>query len=918
MEPWEELENPWESEQNIEQELENEMEILKEVESESIPPTNVFEKGTRSSIAFDPETPKKRKSIVPSSPPCGSSPLYSNLQPTPIPSDFDIFNKKVKINIESQLSASSFGSLENKTGLYFESDDDSEIQKSFNDIQSNFTPNGFGFESDDDEPGEFKSKLEANFKFDKDKSPVFKDADYDMEEDPFPSVEQSNSRDFQHSAHRIFQESLQKTRNENSIPPTCLLTNYSIQPSGLHVKAVTSNGDAVYFPTKTKKTTVHQPVSRNILSENIAILIDKAREQIKYDDTTRKMKEMTRGRLNLEGEKKTETKLWIDKYSPKMYIDLVGDEYLNRSILAWVKHWDYCVFGKELKKSLLNVGKGKTHMKFDKPTDKLQRPDKKVLLLAGPPGLGKTTLAHVVAKHAGYNIIEINASDDRGSEVIKNRITSALESKSVFGNKKPNLIIIDEIDGASATGSGDQTFINLLVKIVQGSSDSKGKGKKRERDLRRPIICICNDPFAPVLRPLRMIAQVYTFKPPLYLSLAKRLLEICNWEGLKASLQTMLTLCEMTQGDMRSSINTLQFIKQNTSAVTKKDLISASVGNKDISESWYKVAESIFFQGDPNRKAATDLDKYTFRLKALIDANGDPDKLLHVCFENYFKIKHFEVTGKNTNLESRYVQQASFLHFYDSLQKRIWKDQRYELHEYLAYPIINFYRLFATPVQLNLDFPNNSYHCEVNRKQTAGIEQSLYAGMTPHIKCFWSNHTLNIIELAPYLMNIISPNFKPANIQVLKPPEKLMLERIIKVCIDFGIRLAKQNLENGTVGYSTDPAINMLIDFEPFNKSRRSIASFPYAISNFISNQIEYETIRRSNGVKKPKGIEIEKAFVSSSQSVIESQKPLSELISSNIGKTKLKSEKLSKDFFGRIIKPEEISTSKSNSNICK
>ena len=34
-------------------------------------------------------------------------------------------------------------------------------------------------------------------------------------------------------------------------------------------------------------------------------------------------------------------------------------------------------------------------------------------LLYGPPGLGKTTLAHVVANHAGYKVVEINASDDR-------------------------------------------------------------------------------------------------------------------------------------------------------------------------------------------------------------------------------------------------------------------------------------------------------------------------------------------------------------------------------------------------------------------------------------------------------------------------------------------------------------------------
>lgn len=60
MEPWEEVENPWELEQAIEQEMEMEMEILKQVESEPVPPMNIFERGTRSSIAFDPETPKKR------------------------------------------------------------------------------------------------------------------------------------------------------------------------------------------------------------------------------------------------------------------------------------------------------------------------------------------------------------------------------------------------------------------------------------------------------------------------------------------------------------------------------------------------------------------------------------------------------------------------------------------------------------------------------------------------------------------------------------------------------------------------------------------------------------------------------------------------------------------------------------------
>ena len=41
--------------------------------------------------------------------------------------------------------------------------------------------------------------------------------------------------------------------------------------------------------------------------------------------------------------------------------------------------------------------------------DHLERPERKILLIHGQPGLGKTTLAHVVAETAGYSVIEINA-----------------------------------------------------------------------------------------------------------------------------------------------------------------------------------------------------------------------------------------------------------------------------------------------------------------------------------------------------------------------------------------------------------------------------------------------------------------------------------------------------------------------------
>lgn len=97
-------------------------------------------------------------------------------------------------------------------------------------------------------------------------------------------------------------------------------------------------------------------------------------------------------------------------------------------ILTWIKSWDYVVFGKEFDKERaasnkaqreLNNSVKKRKRMFNQiesemeekllELDEFNRPKAKVALISGPPGLGKTTLAHIIAKRAGYNFIEMNA-----------------------------------------------------------------------------------------------------------------------------------------------------------------------------------------------------------------------------------------------------------------------------------------------------------------------------------------------------------------------------------------------------------------------------------------------------------------------------------------------------------------------------
>lgn len=267
--------------------------------------------------------------------------------------------------------------------------------------------------------------------------------------------------------------------------------------------------------------------------------------------------------------KPKKTLLWTEKYRAKTFMDLCGDDATNRNVLRWLKRWDPIVFpGATKKASVVRKSQYKNQGEEEKP-------HRKILMLTGPPGLGKTTLAHVCARQAGYEVMEINASDERSRDVVKNRIRTSLGTESVktVANRKaadgeaakvarPACVVVDEVDGvvSGSGGSGEGGFVKALIDLVlldqKNSGASKqtysSKNKKKTDDFRlmRPLILICNDVYHPSLKPLRQsgLAEIVHAGKATIDSVVGRLKSVFDKEGIPCEKDAARKVCEAAWG----------------------------------------------------------------------------------------------------------------------------------------------------------------------------------------------------------------------------------------------------------------------------------------------------------------------------------------------------------------------------------
>jgi DNA polymerase III delta prime subunit len=283
--------------------------------------------------------------------------------------------------------------------------------------------------------------------------------------------------------------------------------------------------------------------------------------------------------------------LWVDKYKPNNVTDIFG----NMKQIEEIKNW-------------LKIFKGDA-----KPTASF----KNGLLLSGPPGIGKTSIAHILLRDMDYDIIEFNASELRTSKVICDKLNTILSGKSIktmFDKSIRTGIIMDEVDGieskreCSATDLSEfinYTFIREQVKLKRINKTLKKVPKKKLTKICvnvNPIICICNFINKSVTALLKDVHHI-RFTGPSENDILRLLIRINTEENLQLNTTILNLIIPYCQNDLRRTINLIEyiagFIKTNENANTSQliEFIN-KIGNKDMDRGLFEAINTIFFTQD--------------------------------------------------------------------------------------------------------------------------------------------------------------------------------------------------------------------------------------------------------------------------------------------------------------------------------
>ena len=276
---------------------------------------------------------------------------------------------------------------------------------------------------------------------------------------------------------------------------------------------------------------------------------------------------------------------WTELYRPKNLAEVVGNPKAVKELKDWAITWES------------------------------GRPAKPVAVLMGPPGVGKTSAALALANEFGWGLIEMNASDHRSGEAIRNvalrgALTETFTDDGTFLSSKEGmkkLIVMDEAD--NLFGREDHGGVQAIVELIALT--------------RQPVVLIVNDFYAlsrksSVIKSKTMQIRFGRIQALTVRGVIKR---IAKEQGVVIPERALELISKNSNGDLRAAIRDLQALGLGADQVREEQPLV--LDNRLTSKSNYDLMAEILHGSSPPRA------RFMMR-----DISEDPDTIMKWVDEN--------------------------------------------------------------------------------------------------------------------------------------------------------------------------------------------------------------------------------------------------------------------------------------------
>jgi replication factor C subunit 1 len=200
--------------------------------------------------------------------------------------------------------------------------------------------------------------------------------------------------------------------------------------------------------------------------------------------------------------------MYTIKYRPNNLSNFIGNQHVILPFIRWLLEWD------------------------NKKKDKCA-------LVSGVSGVGKSLLVELMLKKHDYNIIHLTIDDDKDKHSITQSIKPLLKMRKTFDGQD-NVLVVSDIDG----NGGDHGFISTLTECI--------------KETNIPVICICDDRYSQNIKPILNYCFDIKLLKPRYDDVYKLIYNVVTTENIKISKSSIDKLYELSNGDIRFILNTLQ------------------------------------------------------------------------------------------------------------------------------------------------------------------------------------------------------------------------------------------------------------------------------------------------------------------------------------------------------------------------